>query len=117
MIEEKPIEVSRTQEEPNDVEIQEEPQLRRSERTTSGIMNRYMRENYAFGLTDDAVDLARHGKGGQSRVGLVVADFVTEQSKYAKLRHDSVKEPQQRKHITSHHRYSGNFEFLKATTL
>ena len=37
-------------------------------------MNRYMRENYAFGLTGDAVDLSRHCKGGQSRVVLVIAD-------------------------------------------
>ena len=42
VIEEKPIEASKAQEESNHVEIQE-PQLRRSERTTRGIMNRYMR--------------------------------------------------------------------------
>ena len=117
MIEEKPVEDSKTQEEPNHVEIQGEPQLRRSERTTRGITNRYMRENYSFGLIGDPVDLSRHCGGSQSRVGLIVADFVTEQSKCAKLRHNSVKESQQRKHITSHHYSSGNFEFLKAITL
>ena len=117
VIEEESIEVSKTQKESNHFEIQEKPQLRRSERTTRGIMNRYMRENYAFGLTGVAVDLSRHCKSGQSRVGLVVADFVTKQSQCAKLRHDLVKESQQRKHTTNHHCSSGNYEFLKATTL
>ena len=42
----KPIEVAKAQEESNDAEIQEEPQLKRSKRTTCGIMNRYMRKNY-----------------------------------------------------------------------
>lgn len=35
-----------------DVEMQEEPALRRSTRSSRGVMNRFMLENYVFGLTD-----------------------------------------------------------------